>query len=206
MEKYNEMTQVESLNVISEMIEKSRAERIPTFEYDLKYWGFACLTVGALTSVVTRATGCQWWGLLWLLVFVIMFPLIKHRKRGQKRVVTYLDDAINNVFETMLILVSSIVIGFIAWGFIHTQRPQFEYILPLVAFVVSGSVGHALVLVKNKFCGVPQGVSLFFISTLCSVINMEGFENYYLIHLLIGINLGIALMVPGWKYHRRRKR
>lgn len=194
----------ERLKLISAMIEKTKDERTPSFEYDLKYWGLACFLVGLLTFYMTRETGNQIWGLLWLLVFPIMLPLIMHRRRTQKRVKTYLDDAIDQVFILMILFIIVIIIGVFSYAWSMGQRPLYEYIIPLIVFVVPVCFSQVWSLLKISWAsGVCVGVSIVSIRLLFNVIYMESMDKYPAIHFMAGFILAMVLVLPGFKYRRR---
>lgn len=194
----------ERLKFISEMIEKTKDERMPSFEYDLKYWGMACFLVGLLTFFVTRETGNQVWGLLWLLVFPIMLPLIMHRRRTQKHVKTYLDEAIHQVFILMMLFIIVIIIGVFSYAWSKGQRPPYEYIIPLIVLVVPVCFSQVWSLLKISWAsGACVGVSIAGIGLLFDVIYMESMDKYPAIHFMAGFILAMVLIIPGFKYRRR---
>ena len=200
-----EMPDKESLRVISDMIEKTRAERTPTFEYDLKYWGIACLLVGTLTFYVTWATGNHWWGLLWLLVFVIMSPIIILRKRQQKRVVTYLDETINTIFKVMVSMLGVVIGGYIFWGFFELQPPKMvQLILPLSMLIVFSCLAMVWGVLKEK--RKLRGTSIIATLGIKILLDMiaEGPEFNERYHLAIGMIMAYNLITTGWKYRRKR--
>ena len=200
----NSMTKEESLRVISDMIEKTRAERTPTFEYDLKYWGIACLLVSILTYVVVKITGNHWWGYLWFLIIPLMSPFIIRYYRRPKGTQTYLDEKVNKIFELMLYMCGIVLVGVLLGSFVEMKLPPIGILLTLNLFVVSSTFIYIWDILSDvkaqKYAGAGNVFSITYLMFMLS-------EPYHIkssYHLVYGIFFGVLFLGSGWKYRRRK--
>ena len=128
----NELSPEKSLQLISDMISKSRTELSKTTGKPFLIWGFCVLATSLLVWITWSQTGNPKWNLLWYAMIVVGGGL-KRSKRGEKRTArTFIGSAI----DTTWILFGCISCS-VAVINIFVAIPVLLYILLLMGFATA---------------------------------------------------------------------
>lgn len=191
-----ELTPEKSLQLISEMIEKSRRDFEKNSGAPMILWGTVVTAVSVAVWYMMNATGNPYWNYLWFAIPFAGYPLsyLLIGKKEEKRAKTFMNEAIGNVWSvfggisTLLALASC---------FIYSDA------IPLLMPVITACLGSATsvtgALLKNWYvavCGIIAGVAGCMLSAALT-------PEY--IPLLLGGASVVALIFPGIMINIRRK-
>lgn len=191
-----DFTPEKSLQLISEMIEKSRKD----FEKDsgtpMIVWGLTVTAVSAAVAYLLMTTGNPYWNFLWFAIPAIGYPLayFTYGKKDEKRAKNFLGTAISGVWGTFGVL--SILIAVIACFFFNEA---IGYITPMIILLLGFSTTLTGLFVRNYVISSGGFITAVAGSVLSIAVSPE------MMPLLLAGSAVIALLIPGIILNLRKK-
>lgn len=182
------MSGLESLEVITNMIQKTKEASGVHSGDSFIVWGWTTVALAIATSVACYITNDVRWNLLWWLVPVIGFPLSYLVNRRHKSTIkTYTEDTISKLW-----CVTGSALCLLAILFWLLKMPG-AYIMPLVLILTSIGTSTTGLIIREKlvtwlplvgFCIAIWMLSLFFAGNY-SFWSLSGFGLAFLIMMVI---------------------
>lgn len=142
----------ESIQIISEMLQKTKDESNKITRFSLVFWGLASLLVGILTYFVVRSTAVDEWNLLWLLLPALIIPFVfitRPMIRREVHSVTYVGDCVGKCLQTMSLLFILMTIGFFIQG-LFFETTYFQLMAPLSVLIVAFTTAQVWAILKER--------------------------------------------------------
>ena len=200
--KQNNLTEKESLELITRMIQQTKQTMQIGSGNLFLYYGYTAVVIAALVYLLCSSTTQMLWHSLWFLMFV---PLGKITQRKQHpTVVTYIDKAISNVWIVIsaLFVVTALTILVIGW---FTQVYPFVLMLPLALLYVGIGTACTGVITNDKsmtyFPVVSFVISIYMLVSLFTTGKPSLEWN-----LLAGLSFIITLVIPGHILNRKSQK
>ena len=171
--KEQNLTEKESLELISRMIQQTKQNLKVGSGNTLLYYGYTAVIISIAVYVLCYFTSAMAWHNLWFLMFVPMIYEKISRKKKRVSVVTYIDKAVKNV-----------------WSVINSL-----FILSVATIIVIGFITNVIILIPM----MPLSLLYVGIGTACTgVITNEKSMTYFpIISFIISIYMLIYLLANG---------
>ena len=184
------MSGLESLEVITSMIQKTKEASGVHSGDGFIVWGWTTVAIAIATSVACFVTRDAHWNLLWWLVPVIGFPLSYWVSRRHKpTITTYTGNTVNKLW-----CVTGIALGLLGILFWLLKMPAI-YIMPLVLILTSIGTSTTGLIIREPlvtwlplvgFCIAIWMLSLFFAGNY-SFWSLAG----------MGVAMLVMMVIPG---------
>ena len=96
-----QLSEKESLEIISRMINSTKQNMEVGQGNVLLYWGYATFIVSLLVTALVYFTGNLAWCWAWSLLFLLQVGLLIQKKKNPDRVVSYVDQSIHMVWQVV---------------------------------------------------------------------------------------------------------
>ena len=186
----------ESLELISQMLEKTNEEQSPRMGFAFRYWGICTILVSAMVTLVVYYTGQPVWHALWMIMLLLQFPLSFSSRSKKVHTSSYTDDSVVGCFKTLGILFWIEVICLIIYALVGGGN-YFQLMAPLSVILVAFTSAQVWSILKERtfyiISLVVMALGIFF---LCAVVeHLPVFRPMW--NLIAGGLLGILLLIPG---------
>ena len=199
--KEQNLTEKESLEIISRMIKQTKQNMQIGYGNTLLYYGFTAVIISVVVYLLCHYTSAMAWHNLWFLMFLPMIYVKMSCKKQDASVVTYIDRAVKNVWSVINSLFIFTVATIIVIGFI-TNVIILIPMMPLSLLYVGIGTACTGVITNEK--------SMTYLPVISFVISI-----YMLIYLLANGSFGIEwnllcglgfltmLVIPGHILNRK---
>lgn len=192
----NELSPEKSIQIISEMVEKSRKD----FEKDsgtpLIVWGTVVTLVSVMVWYVLKVTVEPYWNLLWFSIPVIGYPAsyFMCRKKQEKRAKNFINSTIGAIWGCFGVVAT--LLPLIACTLYHEAL---VYLSSWITIVLGFSSALSGLLLKNYW--IAMGGFVVAVAGSMASIAMEAVD----LPLLMGGAALITLLIPGIILNGKRK-
>lgn len=201
------LTEKESLEVITSMIERTRQRYIGDGNIMLM-WGYLTVGVSALVWAMLLITNNQVWNWLWFLIWIIggtLTPVMARKQRREEGVMSYSDKVSSQIWSTVgftAIAATFFCLAFLLIGGIDSWLMMFSIALVIVpmAEIAQGIVVEEKCLVVGGAIGLAAG--LF---TLCCIAGRVALNASWFMPIFI-VAFAAMMIVPGHILNRKAKR
>ncbi len=194
----------ESLELIAQMIQTTKQTSQVGNGNTFLYYGYCSVILSIVSYTLIPLTGNPLWYNIWFLMFIPNIIMSMKQEKEAAPVVTYTDQAINNVWKvvgTLFILTVATLLALLA---IYSY-PNFALMFPLALIYTGVGVAITGVILQEKWLMVSPLLSiliaiymLFFMSTT------KGFiPNSW--NLLFGISLFASMVISGHILNHKSK-
>ena len=160
------ITEVESLEIITGMIERSKTRLSIGNGNIMLLWGYLSVAVAALVWTLIACTHNSAWNWLWFLIWIIggiATPVMARKQRAAEGVKTYVDTISNGIWSMigyMAIASTFICLAFLLFGGKDSWSSMFVFALLGVGFAesIQGVVIKEKSLVAGGCIGVLAGL------------------------------------------------
>lgn len=192
----NELSPERSIQIISEMVEKSRKD----FEKDsgtpMIIWGAVVTFVSIIIWYILKISSNPYWNLLWFTIPIIGYPLnyFLCYKKQEKRAKNFLNSAIATIWGCFGVIATLLPI--IACTLFHEAMMYLTSWITIILGFASALTG---LLMKNYWLTI-SGFIVTIAGSLASII-IESMD----IALLMGCAALITLLIPGIILNLKKK-
>lgn len=192
----NEFTPENSLQLISEMIRKSRKDFEKNSGTPMILWGGLVTAVSVIVWYLLWKTGNPVWNMLWFAIPVVGWPLswLFVGRKEEKRARTFLNDAIGGVW----ILFGAVAVTLSVFS-CFVYREALPALMQQTVFLLGFSTSLTGMMLKNHVITVVG----FVVAVAGSLLSVA-IEPIFSPLLLAGTSL-IALLVPGVILNLKKK-
>lgn len=192
----NNLTPEKSLQIISEIIEKSRKDFERNSGTPMVVWGISVMAVSAAVWLMLQRTGNAYWNYLWFAIPVLGYPLnwLFSGRHDEKRARSFLNDAIGYVW--ILFGMVSVLLALIACFLCNEAMPL---LTPLIVSLLGFSAAATGMLLKNRVIAVGGLAVSVAGPVLSSVLEWNDMA------LLMGGAALVSLLIPGIMLNMKKK-
>ncbi len=185
------INQKESLDLISEMIQKTKSETTTKQDYNsFLMYGYAATIVALIVWALVHFTGNLAWSFVWFAMFLPSLWDICTSKRQPQGVVTYFQSMIQNIWVVIWSMFGLTVIAITAIGF-AVGKIDFSLMSPLsLIYAGIGTSMTGLVIKEKAFVWLPL-VALF---AAVYMLLGEAYDNVW--NLLMAVSFLISMVIP----------
>ena len=199
--KENTFTEKESLELITQMIQQTRQKLQVGSGNVLLYYGYTSVIIAIAVYALCHVTGHMYWHNLWFLMLVPMMTERYARKRRQPAVITYLDKAVNNIWNVINALLVLTVLTILAMGFFTPFIPMVA-MMPFALLYVGIGTACTGVITNEKSMTYFPVISLVISIYMLVILITEGrFTLTW--NLLAGLSFFLMLIIPGHILNRK---
>lgn len=197
------LTEKESLDLITRMINVSKRNMEVGDGNVLLYWGYTTALLSILLFSLVWYTQNYVWSWGWMLLFVA-WPVITYKQRGKERVVTYTDKTIKKVWQVFGYMFGLTFALIVLFGGIY--RPEaFILMLPLSLLYCGLGVSINGIILREKWMTYsPLVAFVFVIYMLMTLINNE--HGTILWYLYLGFSFVLMMIIPGHILNHKAKK
>lgn len=199
--KENIFNERESLELISQMIHKTRKELEVGSGNVFLYYGYTSVLLAIIIYLITYLTAHPAWNFLWFAMFLPQIIIYFKNRKNKPHAVTYTDKMLGNTWKIVGCLMVLTCITILGMGcFTHTIN--FSLMLPLaLLYVCTGSMISGLVV------NIPSITRLTVVATIIPVMILIEMRSGQAFHtnwnLMAAIAFLLALIVPGHILNRK---
>jgi hypothetical protein len=189
----NNLTPEKSLQIISEVIAKSRRDFEKNAGSPLVTWGYIVLVFSVLIWFTLKETNNANWNFLWFGIPVVGWPLSLIRSKSKKKetTTTFISNMLGNIWIVYGIFATLLATAF---AFI---KPEFSgYITAVLLGFAATMTGIVL---KNKY--ITAGGLITGIGCTIAIFFVERWD----VALLFGVAAILNLIIPGYVMNKKAK-
>ena len=189
----NNMTPEKSLQIISEVIAKSRRDFEKNAGSPLVTWGYIVLVFSVLIWFTLKETNNANWNFLWFGIPAVGWPLSLIRSKSKKKetTTTFISNMLGNIWIVYGIFATLLATAF---AFI---KPEFSgYITAVLLGFAATMTGIVL---KNKY--ITAGGLITGIGCTIAIFFVERWD----VALLFGVAAILNLIIPGYVMNKKAK-
>ena len=197
------LTERESLDLITQMINTSKKNMEVGSGNVMLYWGYTTLLLSiALFALVTYTQNYAWsWG--WMLMFAVE-PVISYKQRGKELVVTYTDKMLKTVWQVFGYMFGLTFISIAMFGGLY-QQVDFILMLPLsLLYCGLGISVNGIILREKWMIYSPVAAFVLVIYMLMVLINKGEVTAYW--YLYFGFSFVLIMIIPGHILNHKAKK
>lgn len=186
--KINEM---ESLELISEMIRKTKNEGSMKEDYNtFLYYGYAAVIISIIVWAGIHFTGELKFSFIWFAMFVPYLWTTFAGKQKKPEVVTYLDSMLGNIWKIIGNMFALTTLAIVATG-AYVGIINFSLMMPLsIIYAGIGTAMTGLVIKEKAFVWLPLVGLLASVYMLLS----DGYDNSW--NILFGLSFLAFMVIP----------
>lgn len=193
--KHSNISEKESLELITRMIQQTQQRLQVGSGNVLLYYGYAAVFIATAVYGLCRFTEQMYWHFLWFLMFAMMVAEQLFRRQRKPEVVTYIDQAVSNVWQIISMLFCLTALTLTAIG-LFTSSLRFTLLLPLALLYVGIGTSCTGIITKEKsMTYLPLPSLVISIYMLWSLSAGEPLTLAW--NLLSGLAFLLMLVVPG---------
>jgi hypothetical protein len=189
----NNMTPEKSLQIISEVIAKSRRDFEKNAGSPLVTWGYIVLVFSVLIWFTLKETNNANWNFLWFGIPVVgwLLSLIRSKSKKKETTTTFISNMLGNIWIVYGIFATLLATAF---AFI---KPEFSgYITAVLLGFAATMTGIVL---KNKY--ITAGGLITGIGCTIAIFFVERWD----VALLFGVAAILNLIIPGYVMNKKAK-
>ncbi len=181
----------ESLEIISEMIQKTKSEPAMKQDYNaFLLYGYSAAIVSVAAWAVLHFTGRTEWLFIWFVLFLPSLWGFFTNKQRKPEVITYLSSMLGKIWQVIGSMFGLTCLAIVAIGFV-IGRIDFSLMLPLsLLYAGIGTSMTGLVIKERLFIWLPLVGLVAAIYMLLS----EGYDNVW--NLLFGASFLLFMVIP----------
>ena len=200
------ITEKESLELISQMIEQTKKESAIGSGDTFLIWGYLCVLCSLSVAAMTYFVGSGMWG--WLYFAIPILGLIitgfnaTRQKKNHKSLSTYSTSSIDSIW----VCISGVFIAYTVWCFMDWSKSAgwsgmflLGLLLPGIGTHCTGVIQKEKVLQLCGMLGILDGLG--FLHDLCC----EGAHITIEWHITLAVSLFITLVIPGHYLNHKSK-
>lgn len=197
------LSERESLDLITQMINSSRQNMEVGSGNVLLYWGYTTVVLSiALFALVMLTQNYVWsWG--WVLMFAVG-PVISYKQRGKERVVTYTDKTIMKVWQVFGYMFGLTFVLIALFGGLY-QRFDFILMLPLSLLYCGLGISINGIILREKWMTYSPLVAFVFVVYMLMALINKG-EVTVLWYLYFGFSFVLIMIIPGHILNNKAKK
>lgn len=198
------LTEKESLELISQMIQSSK-ERMEMGKGNLfLYWGYftLALSLGVYTLCITTQNSV--WSLGWMLMFVFWIPMSYIGRHNRPSVLTYTDKALAQIWQIIGFL---FLLTFLAISIFIYANKQGSFILMLPLSLLYAAIGVAItgIIIKDKWVMYTPLIGFAFAIYMLMALVMNKNPQFSW-NLYFGISFVAMMIIPGHILNNKAKK
>lgn len=178
-----EITEKESINIITEMISRTKERYIGDGNIMLM-WGYLIVAVTILVWILLATTHHPGWNYLWFLIWVIggtATPIMARKEQAKFGVKNYSDRVTSQIWSVvgaMAIVATAMCLGFLLLGGKDSWSMMFAYALIIVPF---GEIAQGIILKEKSLkTGGIVGMIIGVFTICCIAAKVTLYANWYL--------------------------
>lgn len=197
------LTGVESLELISSMIEQTKRRMEAGSGNNFLVYGYTAAGLSAVIYVLVRFTGNPEWNAAWFLMFLPAIVALFNRKRRAPEVVTYIDRVVSQLWGIVGSLFGlTVVVMAVMSGILGAA--DFSLMLPLsLLYAGIGTSVTGIAVREPWLVYMPLAGFVFAIYMLMSYSPGSGTQPIW--NLYFGLSFLLMMVVPGHVLNRKSK-
>lgn len=197
------LTEKESLDLITQMINSSKRNMEVGSGNVLLYWGYSTLLLSIILFFLVILTRNFIWSYGWMLMFVVG-PIISYKQRGKELVVTYTDKTIKKVWQVFGYMFSLTFISIALFGGMY-EHVDFILMLPLsLLYCGLGISIHGIIIREKWMIYSPVVAFVLVVYMLMAMINNVMPTVWW--YLYFGFSFVLMMIIPGHILNHKAKK
>lgn len=198
------LSEKESLDIITQMINSSKRNMKVGSGNVLLYWGYFTVLLSVVISSLIVYTQNYIWSWGWMLMFAVG-PVISYKQRGcEPAVVTYTDKTISSVWQVFGCMFGLTFVLIAAFCVLYEQSVNFILMLPLSLLYCGLGVSINGIILREKWMIYSPVVAfVLVIYMLMSLINHGPVTVLW--YLYFGLSFVVMMIIPGHILNNKAK-
>lgn len=199
------LSEKESLDIITQMINSSKRNMKVGSGNVLLYWGYFTVLLSVVISSLIVYTQNYIWSWGWMLMFAVG-PVISYKQRGcEPAVVTYTDKTISSVWQVFGCMFGLTFVLIAAFCVLYEQSVNFILMLPLSLLYCGLGVSINGIILREKWMiYFPVVAFVLVIYMLMSLINHGPVTVLW--YLYFGLSFVVMMIIPGHILNNKAKK